>query len=43
MLNSGNCSIDAYRLLWADTVTSVGELVSLVQAVNASGLNLDLG
>ena len=36
----GNCSISAFRALWASE-HSVDTVVSLVQAINASGFNLD--
>jgi hypothetical protein len=42
ILNSGNCSIAAYRLLWADKSSSVARLLALALQSNASGLNLDL-
>ena len=41
VLNSGNCSIDAYRLLWADTHTAPRQLLAALLAANASGLNID--
>lgn len=41
VLNSGNCSIDAYRLLWADLTVSPRVLRDAVIAANASGLNID--
>lgn len=41
-LNAGNCSIDAYRLLWSDTQTSPQQILAAAQAANASGVNIDL-
>lgn len=41
-LDSGNCSIDAYRQLWSDTTVSPGVLLSAALAANASGVNVDL-
>ena len=38
---SGNCSIDAFRTLWRDTVESPATLRDAVLAVGASGLNID--
>jgi hypothetical protein len=41
-LDSGNCSIAAYRLLWSDTTVSPGVLLAAALAANASGWNIDL-
>lgn len=41
-LDSGNCSIDAYRTLWKDTIDSPQLLLQAAQAVNATGWNIDL-
>ena len=41
VINSGNCSIDAFRLLWADLSVSPNVLRDAVVAANASGLNVD--
>jgi hypothetical protein len=41
-LTSQNYSIDSYRLLWADNVTSIARLVDLAIAYNISGWNIDL-
>jgi len=41
-LDSGNCSIDSYRMLWKDTVYSPQILLQAALAVNASGWNIDL-
>ena len=41
-LGSGNCSIDSYRILWADTVHSIAVLVNMAKAANVSGFNIDL-
>lgn len=38
---SGNCSIDAFRRLWADVATSPQVLLAAVLRANASGLNID--
>jgi hypothetical protein len=42
VLNSGNCSIAAYRALWANATATAHVLVSLANAVGAAGFNLDL-
>ena len=42
VLNSGNCSIAAYRVLWADHAASPQVLLAAVLAANASGLQVDL-
>jgi hypothetical protein len=43
VLNSGNCSIDAYRTLWTQNInTSIAALVSMAVNTNASGWNIDL-
>ena len=39
--NSGNCSIDAFRLLWADLTVSPHVLRDAVVTAHASGLNID--
>lgn len=39
---AGNCSIESYRVLWADTTVSPRQLLQAAQAVNASGWNIDL-
>ena len=39
--NSGNCSIAAMRLLWADTAVSPRVLRDAVLLANASGVNID--
>ena len=39
--NSGNCSIEAFRTLWRDTIISPGVLLDYVLKHNASGLNID--
>lgn len=41
-LDSGNCSIAAYRALWADTTASPAALLAAAIAANASGWNIDL-
>lgn len=41
-LDSGNCSIAAYRTLWADTTASPGVLLAAALAANATGWNIDL-
>ena len=41
-LNAGNCSIDVYRRLWADTIVSPATLLSSALAANATGINIDL-
>ena len=41
-LGFGNCSIDGYRLLWADHEYSVQTLVSLAVQYNISGWNIDI-
>jgi hypothetical protein len=41
-LGFGNCSIDAYRLLWNDTTISVQLLVALAVEYNISGWNIDI-
>ena len=43
VLNSGNCSIDAYRTLWTQNANvSIATLVSMAVSTNASGWNIDL-
>jgi hypothetical protein len=41
-LNAGNCSIDAYRTLWADLTVSPKAILTAALSANASGVNIDL-
>ena len=37
VLDSGNCSIAAYRLLWADTTHSVKQMTDLAVSLGVAG------
>jgi hypothetical protein len=39
-LDAGNCSIAAYRTLWADTTASPAQLLNAALAANATGWNM---
>jgi hypothetical protein len=41
VLNGGNCSIDAYRTLWADKTNSPAQLAAFALSANLSGINVD--
>jgi hypothetical protein len=41
MLNAGNCSIDAYRTLWADKTVSPAVILSAAVASGAVGVGVD--